>query len=225
MRSVVRSEPDAFRILLLAIAVLLPIAFVAAYGPSWLALGLGALAVGALAWRAPFRRSPPRLRLKTAPPHVGPAAERRILVVANDTLTEPALGHELARVAAAPGTHVLVLAPVLVSRRARWVGAVDAAHEQARRLLDETFERIGDSFDIAGSVSDVEPLQAIEDTLASFPADEIVISTRSERPWRGLEPRLARLARQRFAVPVSHLVFQPQKGVDASRASAAQPAG
>lgn len=203
-------EPDAFKFLLLLLVGLFPVAIAAALGPAWLALTLLGLAVAAAAARWLPRRGL-ELRLKSAPAHLGAADERRILVVANDTLGEEELVREIERLGSAPRTHVRLLAPGVVSRRARWTSDVDGSHEQARRRLDEALGHIREGIDATGEVSDADPLQAIEDTLATFAADEIMISTRREPPWEGLEPRLAGLARERFALPVSHLAFEPNK--------------
>jgi hypothetical protein len=210
VRNPFAGESDAFKFLLLLLAGLFPVAIAAAFGPPWLVLILLALAVAVAAARWLPRRGS-ELRLKSAPAHLGAADERRILVVANDTLGEEELVREIERLGSAPRTHVRVLAPGLVSRRARWTSAVDGPHEQARRRLNETLGHIREGIDATGEVSDADPLQAIEDTLASFAADEIIISTRREPPREGLEPRLARLAQERFALPVSHLVFEPDK--------------
>lgn len=207
MRNPGRSEPDAFRFLLLVILAAAPVTLAASLGPAWLALTVLAVVLGVTALNM-LRPSPKELRLKTAPGHVGAAEDRRILVVANDTLGDDGLARELERLASSPSTHVRVLAPALVSRRARVTSDVDRAREQAQRRLDEALDRVGRD-QLSGEVSVADPLQAIEDALVTFPADEIVVSTRSERPWEGLEPRLASLARERFALPVEQLVFEP----------------
>jgi hypothetical protein len=136
--------------------------------------------------------------------------ERRILVIANDTLSDEALVDEIERRAAAPRTRVLVLAPALASSGRRWLGDLDGARGHARRRLGEALGRIRADLDVRGEVSDADPLQAVEDVLTLFGADEIVVSTHRERPAQGVEPRLAGLVRQRFALPVAHFVVDPE---------------
>jgi plastocyanin len=212
VRSPFHSEQEAFRFVLLILA-LIPVVLAAALGPTWLALAVLAGVLGALAVRvAQLRMRKLRgleLPVKMAPPHVGSAAERRVLVVANDTLSEEALLGEVERLASAPGTLVLLLVPALISPGARLTGAVDGLLNQARGRLNTALDRVGHDAVVAGEVSEADPLEAIEDTFATFAPDEVVVSTRWERAPSGLEPGLAGLARERFAVPVRHLVFEP----------------
>jgi plastocyanin len=213
VRSPFHSEQEAFRSVLLVILALLVIALAAILGPTWLALVVLAVTLGALAARvAQLRMRKLRgaeMPVKMAPPHVGPAAERRVLVVANDTLGEDALLSELERLASVPHTHVLVLAPAVISTGARLTGAVDDLLGQARMRLKTALDRVGHDLVVAGEISQAEPLEAIEDAFATFAPDEVIVSTRWEHAAGGLEPRLAGLVRERFAVPVRHLVFDP----------------
>lgn len=207
MRNPGRSEQDAFRFLLFVLVTAVPVATAASLGPTWLAPALLALVLAVVAVRT-LRPHPPHLRLKSAPAHVGAADERRILVVANDTLEEDGLARELERLASSPRTQVRVLVPTLVSRRARWTSVTDRAHEETQRRIDAALLRVPNTA-TTGQVSDAEPLQAIEDALITFPADQIVVATGREAPREGLEPRLAEFVRARFAVPVEQLVLEP----------------
>ncbi len=213
MRNPFYSEQDAFRFVLLVVLAMLAIALAAAVGPTWLALVVLALALGAVATRwARLRMRKLRgleLAVKMAPPHVGPAAERRVLVVANDTLDEDALLSELERLASTPDTRVLVLAPALISPTSRLTGAVDGLLAQTRVRLQSALDRVGHESVLAGETSQAEPLEAIEDVFATFSPDEVIVATRWEHAASGLAPQLASLVRERFAVPVRHLVFEP----------------
>jgi plastocyanin len=216
VRSPFHSEQEAFRFVLLVILGLLPIVLAAVLGPTWLALVVLAVVLGALAVRvAQLRMRKLRgveLPVKMAPPHLGSAAERRVLVVANDTLSEEALLSEVERLASVPSTHVLLLVPALISPGARLTGAVDGLLDQARGRLKTALDRVGHDLVVAGEISEADPLEAIEDTFATFAPDEVIVSTRWERAASGLEPRLAGLVRERFAVPVRHLVFERGSG-------------
>jgi hypothetical protein len=217
VRSPFLSESEAFRFLLLVVLALLLVVAAAALGPTWLALVVLAVILAGLAVRLAWMHTR-KLRglempLKMAPPHVGSAADRRVLVVANDTLDEESLLGEIARLASAPHTHVLVLAPASISSIARLTGAVDVILDQARVRLETALDSVGRNLAVAGEVSEADPLVAVEDAFAGFAPDEILVSTRWERAAGALEPRLAGLVRERFAVPVRHLVFEP--GADA----------
>jgi hypothetical protein len=213
MRSPFHSESEAFRFLLLSIVGLVLIALAAALGPAWLALAALAVVLAAAALRVAQLRVR-KLRgfetpLKMAPPHVGPPGDRRILVVAADTLGEEALLGEIGRMAAASNTRVLLLAPASISSTARLTGAVDGILEQARVRMATALDSLGSNPRVAGEVSAADPLAAVEDAFATFAPDEVLVSTRRRRAAGALEPRLAGLVRERFAVPVRHLVFEP----------------
>ena len=213
MRSPFHSEREAFRFVLLVILALVPIVLAAVLGPTWLAPVVLAVILVAVAVRVVQLRMRKlrgvELPVKMAPPHVGSAAERRVLVVANDTLSEEALLSEVGRLASVPLTHVLVLVPALISPGARLTGAVDGPLNEARVRLKTALDRVGRDLVVAGEISEEDPLEAIEDTFATFAPDEVIVSTRWERAASGLEPGLAGLVRERFAVPVRHLVFEP----------------
>jgi plastocyanin len=213
VRSPFHSEPEAFRFVLLLTLALIPLVLAATLGPTWLAVVVLAIVLGALAVRAVLLRMRKlrgrELLVKMAPPHLGSAGERRVLVVANDTLSEEALLNEVERLASVPSTHVLVLVPALISPGARLTGAVDVLLDQARVRLNTALDRVGHDLVVAGKVSEADPLEGIEDAFATFAPDEVIVSTRWDRAASGLEPRLAGLVRERFAVPVRHLVFEP----------------
>jgi plastocyanin len=173
-----------------------------------LAVILGAVAVRVARLRMRKLRGL-ELPVKMAPAHVGSASERRVLVVANDTLSEEALLGEVTRLASVAQTHVLLLAPALISPGARLTGAVDDLLDQAYARMKTALDHVGHSLVVAGEISEADPLEAIEDAFATFAPDEVIVSTRWERAANGLEPRLAGLVRERFAVPVRHLVFEP----------------
>lgn len=213
MRSPFHSEQEAFRFVLLVIVAVLPVVLAAVLGPAWLALVVLAVVLVVLALRvAQLRMRKLRglqLPVKMAPPHMGSAAERRVLIVANDTLGEEALLSEVERLASVPDTHLLLLVPALISPGVRLTGAIDGLLDHARARLKTALDRVARGLLVAGEISEADPLEAIEDTFATFAPDEVIVCTRAEHAASGLEPRLAGLVRERFAVPVRHLVFEP----------------
>ena len=72
-----------------------------------------------------------------------------------------------------------------------------------------------------GEVGDADPLQAIEDSLRTFGADEIIISTHPEGRSNWLEKGVVSGAKQRFTVPITHVVVD----LEAERAEATSAAG
>ena len=59
---------------------------------------------------------------------------------------------------------------------------------------------------VEAEVGDTDPVQAIEDALRTFPADELVLVTRKEDDAGWLEEGAADEALARFNLPVTHLV-------------------
>ena len=53
---------------------------------------------------------------------------------------------------------------------------------------------------------DSDPLQAIEDALRTFPADEVIIITMPDESGSWLESGAGEEAQRRFALPITHLV-------------------
>jgi nucleotide-binding universal stress UspA family protein len=99
----------------------------------------------------------------------------------------------------AVGDHdVLVVAPALNSRLRHWLSDEDGARRRAGERAAACVERLERAGAHArASVGDADPVQAIADALATFPADEVVIAADAER-WH----ELAFLARKRFALPI-----------------------
>jgi hypothetical protein len=131
----------------------------------------------------------------------------RILVVANRTCPCPMLLDEVARRVSDAPAEVLVVVPALNSRLRHWLSDVDEAvaraHDRLKLALAELRTR---GVRARGEVGDANPLVAIDDALAHFPASAIVIATLPAGKSNWLERRLIEKARARFDVPVTHLV-------------------
>ena len=103
------------------------------------------------------------------------------------------------------GAEVLVVSPAgNRSKVAFWVSDSDEAIAGADAAQEETVERLEEEgIDAAGDTGESEPAVAIQDALATFKADRIVIFSHSgEKDYRedkGLED-----AEERFGVPVTH---------------------
>lgn len=107
---------------------------------------------------------------------------------------------------------VLVVAPALNTKMRFFLGDPDAAIERAEGVQEETVERLTEGgVDAApgGTPGEEDPLLALQDALATYPADEIVLFThaRSEQNW--LEDGLVDKAQDRFGpTPVRHVVVE-----------------
>jgi hypothetical protein len=133
---------------------------------------------------------------------------KRILAIVAEPVSADALKSAVGDGDAADA-EVLVVAPALNSKRRFFLGDPDAAIERAEEVQQETVERLGEEdVDAAGDTGESDPLLAIQDALATFEADEIVLFTHpgGERNW--LEEGLVDEAGERFDPPVRHLVVE-----------------
>jgi hypothetical protein len=104
-------------------------------------------------------------------------------------------------------SQVFVVSPALNSPLKHWVSDEDGARSAAQTRLDASLARLAEyGISARGEVGDAEPLQALEDALRTFGADEIVISTHPEGRSHWLEQGLVTKARERFTVPITHVV-------------------
>jgi hypothetical protein len=212
-----RSEAEAFRFLIASIAYFGAIVVASVAGGKWVGLGVFiALTAIVLGWWARARRDerPP----KTAPrPHA--AGERRILVIANETVGGHTLRSAILERSLDVREEVLVVTPALNSPLRHWVSDDDDARSAAQERLERSLAQLAEAgVEARGEVGDGDPLQAIEDALRTFGADEIIISTHPEGRSNWLERGVVENARERFAVPITHVV------VDLTRESPAPAA-
>jgi hypothetical protein len=136
-----------------------------------------------------------------------PLRRHAILVIANRTCPCPTLVDEVARRAIDPPAGVLVVAPALNSRLRHWVSGVDDAVAQARDRVELAVAELRErGVSARGEVGDANPLLALADALAGFPASEIVIATHPEGQSNWLERGLIEKATARFDLPITHLV-------------------
>jgi hypothetical protein len=95
------------------------------------------------------------------------------------------------------------VAPALDSRTRFWTSDNDDAIARAESVQQQSVERLGkDGINAAGDTGESDPLLALQDALATFPAEEIVIFTRPEGDQNWAEKDLLEQAQERFSVPV-----------------------
>ncbi|HZC28388.1 MAG TPA: hypothetical protein VE269_01510, partial [Gaiellaceae bacterium] len=83
----------------------------------------------------------------------------------------------------------------------------DGARAAAQERLDASLGRLQAlGVQARGEVGDSDPLQAIEDTVRTYGPDEIILSTHPEGRSHWLERGVVDKARERFAVPITHVV-------------------
>jgi len=205
MLNPLRSEAEAFRFLIASIAYFGAIVIAQVVGGTWAGLGVFiALTAVVLGWWLRARRD--ERPQKTAPrPHA--PGERRILVIANETVGGNTLRSAILERSRDAREEVLVVTPALNSPIRHWTSDEDGARADAQERLERSLAQLAAvGVEARGEVGDGDPLQAIEDALRTFGADEIIISTHPEGRSNWLERGVVEHARERFPVPITHVV-------------------
>jgi hypothetical protein len=119
-----------------------------------------------------------------------------VLVLASSPVDAGLLRRELGD--EVEGAQVLVVSPAVNSSPlAFWMSDSDEAIEDAQERLDETLASLRSAgVSARGTTGESEGLLAIQDALASFQADRIVVVD---------DPEVADAATERFTVPVTAL--------------------
>jgi GABA permease len=204
MRNPIRSEADAFRLVLLTIGYFALIV-VGWLINGWLGLAVFVVLTAAGLWWLLARRGreapPPKQAPAPSPPE-----QHRVLVIANETVGGAQLLETIRQRVAGRESRVLVVCPALNSPLRQWASDVDDARDDAQSRLDASLAAMRASgIDASGQVGDGDPIQAIEDALRTFRPDELVIATHPEGRSHWLERGVVEKARERFALPLTHV--------------------
>ena len=132
---------------------------------------------------------------------------RRVLVVANQAGTDPALLTALRDRAERGAVSFHLVVPALNTRLRHWLSDTDDAVSVACRRGDDAVAVLAShGLTVSMEIGDSVPLLAIDDAMAQFHAEEIVISTLPPDRSHWLEHDLVALAGRRFSVPVRHVI-------------------
>jgi len=200
-----RSEAEAFRFLLGAVVYFAAIA-IAGVINAWAGLVVFiVLTIGVAWWWWRTRQHP--VPTQVAPTRRSPPGERRLLVIANETVGGSDLLDRIRELSEGANTEVLVVSPALNTPLRHLASDEDPARAAAQQRLERSLQRLDrEGIEARGEVGDGDPLQAIEDALRTFGADQILISTHPEGRSNWLERGVVSGARERFAVPIHHVV-------------------
>jgi hypothetical protein len=205
LKNPLRSEAEAFQFLLGSVVYFALIVIAGVINP-WAGLGVFIVLTAGVVWWW-FRSRQAEAPLRTTSPHKADSGERRILVIANETVGGEALRDQIERRGEGLRSDVLVVSPALNSPLRHWASDEDPARAEAQRRLEASLQRLRESgIEARGEVGDADPLQAIEDAVGTFGPDEIIISTHPEGRSHWLERGVVTGARERFAVPITHVV-------------------
>ena len=202
MRNPFRSEAEAFSFVLVCAGLFAVVAVAGVLFGGWVALGVFLVLAVGLAY---YIKAVPKEAERPVVAHAG--GERRcILVVANETVAGRALRGEVVR-RAEGDADVLVVCPALNSLVRHWASDEDGARALAHDRLDESLGALSAAgVEARGEVGDADPIQAMDDALRTFGADEIVISTHPPGRSNWLEKKIIARAQERYDVPITHVV-------------------
>jgi hypothetical protein len=202
MKKLTPVELPAWALPLIVFAVIVPIIGAVLLGGPAAGFIAGAAVAATIIVLAARARYDEPIEVAPAQPETG----YHLLVVVTEPADDPPVVEAIAETAAhhadrdaAP--EVLVLAPALNRRLSHWLSDLRAARVGAQERLALTLAALAAArLDATGRVGDTDPVQAVEDTLASFPAQEVIFVTASgddgdvsevrrrlDRPLRHLE--------------------------------------
>lgn len=138
---------------------------------------------------------------------------QRILFVAHQACGNPALCAEV-RAHAGGAADVLVVAPVLGSPLHRWISDDAEDRALAEKRLEESVGCLRKhGLRAHGTLGDADPVQAVEDALYAFPAEEIVICLEDSEHAHWLRGGVIERAKKRFTVPVTEIAVASRQPV------------
>lgn len=214
MESPFRSEAAAFRFLLITIGAFALIVVASVISTALGFLTFIALSAAAVAVYMRQRGPAPEAEHVT---QLGSPGERRVLVVANETVGGEELLSAISTLALSQRTRFHVTCPALNSRLKTYTSDEDPAREAAQQRLDTTLERLATvGIAATGEVGDGDPLVAVDDAVRTFGPNEIVVSTHPPGMSNWLEKGVVDSVRARFDVPVTHVVVDLKARVDES---------
>jgi hypothetical protein len=133
-------------------------------------------------------------------------ASKRVLVMTTASVDPETLREEVLRHVGDENAEVKIVAPASHVSRLQWLtNDEDEAREEAAQQADQAAEAVEPAASVQTEVGDSDPVQAVEDALRTFPADEIVLVTGSGDEVGWLERDSASAAYERFGLRVTQL--------------------
>jgi hypothetical protein len=135
--------------------------------------------------------------------------KRRLLVIATGPADESVLREEVRRRAGGDDAEIRIVAPAAELSPLEWLASdEDEARAEAAQIARGASKAVSETGEVEDAeVGDPDPLQAIEDALRTFPADELIIVTHGRHEATWLEKDSPEEAFERFDLPVTHLVL------------------
>ncbi len=212
MKSETRTELMAIPIVAIVVLVLGVIFLIGSVAGAWAWVLIGAGFLGLLVFFAVrySHRNPHAAVSAPAPEPLAPEPADdtfRVLVIADESCVDPGFPAQIAAHANGRTIEALVIAPAIGSWLGRWTND-ESAHDDARKHLDETVTALGRAGITAmGETGADDPIQATDDGLREFAANEIVIVTKPGTSTDWVEEGVIETATKRYSIPVTHIVL------------------
>jgi len=143
---------------------------------------------------------------------------QRIVVLANQTMAEGELHDALERIGGSDAASYFVVVPTnpVDTGQAEHEGAAfvwEATAVAAQERLDRTLEELRSrGLTVEGELGDYRPLVALDKAMREFGPDHVVIATQPEERSTWLRHGVVADARERYDVPVQHVVVHATVG-------------
>jgi nucleotide-binding universal stress UspA family protein len=133
---------------------------------------------------------------------------KKLLVVATAPV-DPGQLREAVRGRSGADAEIRIVAPASDVSPLQWLANdEDSAREEAAAVATEAEGSVApEAARTETEVGDPDPVQAIEDALRTFAADEVLVVTHRDEEAGWLEEGSAEAARERFGVPVTRLTL------------------
>lgn len=212
MKSETRAELMAIPIVAIVVLVLGVIFLIGSVAGAWAWVLIGAGVLGLLVFFAVrYSHRNPHAAVSAPPPEAlasEPADDTfRVLVIADESCVDPGFPAKIAAHGDGRTIEALVIAPAIASWLGRWTND-ESAHVDARKHLDDTVTALGRAGITAmGETGADDPIQATDDGLREFAANEIVFVTKAGTNTDWVEKGVIETATKRYSVPVTHIAL------------------
>ncbi len=133
----------------------------------------------------------------------------RLLVIATVAVEPAALRDYISQHIGDSPAELKIVAPAANVSPLEWLASdEDAARSEAEELAEHSADALEGEARVETEVGDPDPVQAIEDALRTFPADEVLVVTPPGEQTNWLEQDAGAQARERFGIPVTHLAWE-----------------
>ena len=134
---------------------------------------------------------------------------RRLLVVTTVRADARSIRDYISQQSGGESAELKIVAPAAKVSPLQWLASdEDVARAEAASVADESARAVGEEATVETEVGDPDPVQAIEDALRTFPADEVLVLTPPGEETNWLERDAGAEARERFGVPVTHITYR-----------------